>query len=604
MCGVIGINGSSDVISRTMSSLKKLEYRGYDSAGIAYLKDNKIEICRALGKIDQLEKKLLTLNPTSLMSIAHTRWATHGEPSERNAHPHSSDKVSLVHNGTIENSDALKADLLKSGISFDSDTDSEVIVHLIDKFLKQGLTPHKAVREATALLDGSFAILVLFADHPEYMIATKKSSPLVIGNTKKESVISSDLFSITDLVQEICYLEDDDLVLLYKNHYQIFNRDDKKISRELHKVCPKRRSYEKGYFDHFMQKEIFEQPMISKETLDHYIKSKSINDVIPNLGINKIEKIYIIACGTSYFAGLVAKYWLHNILGISTDVEIASEFHYNAAIYNPNNISIFISQSGETADTLKALNDFKKHTLLSIGIVNVTESTIGRIVDVCLPIKAGQEIGVASTKAFTSQLIVLACLTLKAALEKKSITPAKAQHYVDSLLLLPGRISELLNHDQEYKRIASLIVNARSVIYIGRGVSYAGASEGALKLKEISYIHAEAIPAGELKHGSIALIDENVYVVAIAPNDEHFSKAMLNINSVISRKGKVILLSDYKEEELLKKCIAHLHIQHYDIISSPILYNIPLQAISYHTAVLAKNDVDQPRNLAKSVTVE
>jgi len=604
MCGVIGINGSSDAISRTMSGLKKLEYRGYDSAGIAYLTNNSIETCRALGKIDQLEKKLSTHNPKSLVSIAHTRWATHGEPSERNAHPHSSGKVSLVHNGTIENSDVLKADLLKSGVSFSSDTDSEVIVRLIDKFLGNGLTPHKAVREATSLLDGSFAILVLFGDHPEYMIATKKSSPLVLGHTKDESVISSDLFSIADLVQEVCYLEDGDLVLLYRNRYEIFDKNDKKISRALHKVCPKRSSYEKGYFDHFMQKEIFEQPMTTKETLNHYLKNKSVYNVIPDLDINKVEKIYIIACGTSYFAGLIAKYWLQNILGISTDVEIASEFQYNSSIYNPNNIAIFISQSGETADTLKALNDFKEHTLLSIGIVNVIESTIGRSVDICLPIKAGQEIGVASTKAFTSQLIVLACLTLKASLEKKSITIEQAESYIDGLLLLPGRISELLNHDEEYKRIASLMVNARSVIYIGRGISYAGACEGALKLKEISYIHAEAIPAGELKHGSIALIDESVYVVAIAPHDEHFSKTMLNINSVISRKGKVLLLSDYKEEEFLKKCAAHLHIQHHDMISSPILYNIPLQAISYHTAVLAGNDVDQPRNLAKSVTVE
>jgi len=604
MCGIIGINSFTNVIDKTMSGLKNLEYRGYDSAGISYIDNSDIITLRTLGKIDQLYQKIRREDPKSLISIAHTRWATHGEPSERNAHPHSSGRVSIVHNGIIENNDELRNELTSQGVSFSSETDSEIVLHLIEKSLEAGKTPIQAVRDAAARIYGSYALLILFAEHPDILIATKKSSPLVLGLNKQGGFVSSDLFSISSFLTEVSYLEDNDLAVIHKDKIEILDKDNKQVTRQLHQVCQKTASYEKGFFDHFMQKEIFEQPMTSKNTLDHYISNKEFTEAIPNLQIHKVEKIYIIACGTSYFAGLAAKHWFQNFLNISTDVEIASEFQYNPLIQNSKNLVIFISQSGETADTIRVLRDFKNHTLKSIGIVNVPESTIGREVDICLPIKAGQEIGVASTKAFTSQLVTLACLTLKAALEKNTLSKERTSSYIDQLLLLPGRISELLNHDDDYKNISSSLVNAKSVLYIGRGISYANACEGALKLKEISYIHSEAIPAGELKHGSIALVDEQIFVVALAPNDTTIHKTISNIYSVIARKGKVVLLSDFKESGLSEKCAFHLSINHSDIFSSPILYNIPLQLISYHTALLAGNNVDQPRNLAKSVTVE
>ena len=605
MCGIIGINSYSNVIPKTLTGLSKLEYRGYDSAGLSYIdSSNTIITLKTVGKIDQLCQKIKLDEPTSLISIAHTRWATHGEPSERNAHPHSSGKVSIVHNGIIENCDSLRKELIAQNVNFASDTDSEVILHLVEKSYKEGHSPAESIRKACARLEGSYATLVLFADHPDIIIATKKSTPLIVGENKQGNFVSSDLFSISTFVDNVSYLEDHDLAIVHKNKTEIFDIDGNSVTRQKNDVCQKTLSYEKGYFDHYMQKEIFEQPLTSKNTLDHYINNKSFTTAIPDLGIDQVEKIYIIACGTSYFAGLTAKHWLQNFLNISVDVEIASEFQYNPLIQNPKNLCIFLSQSGETADTIRSFKDFKNYTLKSIGIVNVPESTIGRETDICLPLKAGQEVGVASTKAFTSQLIVLACLTLKAALEKKTISAERAQFYIEQLLLLPGKISELLNHTDKYKAIASMLVNAKSVIYIGRGIAYATACEGALKLKELSYIHAEAIPAGELKHGSIALIDEKVYVVAIAPNDTLVHKTISNIYSVISRKGKVILLSDFKENNISEKCQAHLSITHSDAFSSPILYNIPLQLISYHTALLAGNNVDQPRNLAKSVTVE
>lgn len=604
MCGIIGINGSANIIQDTLTGLSRLEYRGYDSAGISYITDNKIITTKVSGKISQLQEKILQTNPYSNIAIAHTRWATHGEPSERNAHPHSSKKVSIVHNGIVENHEILKKELAQEGVVFSSDTDSEVILHLVEKYLNLGCTPAQAVRKTSSRLDGAFAILVLFSEHPNILIATKKHSPLAVGMNKDCTIVSSDSFSVSNLITEISYLEDYDLAIVYKDQIEIFDQKDHLVTREKKEICSKMSSYEKGQFEHYMQKEIFEQPITSKATLDLYLKDKKFTSVIPNLDVAKIEKIYIIACGTSYCAGLVAKHWIQDLLHISVEVEIASEFQYNPFIQNKNNIAIFISQSGETSDTVRCLRAFKNHTLKSIGIVNVPESTIGRESDICLPINAGQEIGVASTKSFTSQLIVLGCLVLKAALEKKSLPEERVKFYVESILLIPGRIADLLNYSDQYQKIAKLIINSKSVIYIGRGMSYAIASEGALKLKELSYIHAEAIPAGELKHGPIALIDEQVSVVAIAPNDSMITKTISNVHSILSRKGNVILLSDFKENGISNKCSAHLSISSFDVFSTPILYTIPLQLFSYYAAIISGNNVDQPRNLAKSVTVE
>lgn len=603
MCGIIGINSHKEVVPQTLKGLLKLEYRGYDSAGISFIdNDKRISTMKVVGKIKSLQEKTEKSKAQGQLSIAHTRWATHGEPSEKNAHPHSSEKISIVHNGIIENSDELKMKL--SAASFKSDTDSEVILHLIESFLNKGVSPVNAVRKTTEQLEGSYALLAIFSDHPEMIIATKKNSPLALGKNSNGSYVSSDSYSLSGYVESVSYLEDQDLAILTKDNIEIFNIENNPVTRPLSKICTRVSSYTKGHFEHFMQKEIFEQPITSKNTIDHYIQNKKFTDAIPTLGIEKVEKIYIIACGTSYFAGLIAKSWIESYLHISTDVEIASEFQFNPLVQNKNNISIFISQSGETADTVRCLRELKNYTLKSIGIVNSIQSTMAREADLFLPLQAGQEIGVASTKAFTSQLLVLAFFTLKVASEKKTLSQEKIDHYIAQLLLSPGKIAESLNKTKIYKDIAKELINSKSVMFIGRGASYAIASEGALKLKELSYIHAESFPAGELKHGPIALIDEKVSVVALAPNDGTIHKTSSNIHSILSRKGNVILLSDSKENSLIKKCKFHLQIPYSDPFSTPILYNIPQQLISYYAAVLSGNNVDQPRNLAKSVTVE
>lgn len=602
MCGIIGINSTEEIVTRTLDGLLRLEYRGYDSAGISFINEKKISTLKVLGKINLLQEKSSEKNAKGNIAIAHTRWATHGEPSEKNAHPHSSEEVSIVHNGIIENADEIRSKLKDS--SFYSETDSEVVLRLIEHFLSKGLSPINAVRKTTSQLEGSYAILVIFAHAPDIMIATKKNSPLVLGKSSDGSYISSDSYSLSGYVEEVAYLEDHDLAVVTKSSIEVFDIEGSLVTRPFTKICNKSSSYTKGNFEHYMQKEIFEQPITSKNTIDHYIQNKKFTDAIPSLDIKKVEKVYIIACGTSYFSGLIAKSWIENYLHISTEVEIASEFQFNPLVQNKNNISIFISQSGETADTVRCLREFKNHTLKSIGIVNSSQSTMARESDIFLPLQAGQEIGVASTKAFTSQLLVLAFLTLKAASEKNTLSQEKVEYYVSKLLLSPGKIAEALNNTKTYMDVAKEIVNSKSVMFIGRGTSYAIASEGALKLKELSYIHAESVPAGELKHGPIALIDEKVSVVALAPNDGTIHKTSSNIHSILSRKGKVILLSDSKESGLIEKCKFHLQISYSDPFSTPILYNIPQQLIAYYAAVLAGNNVDQPRNLAKSVTVE
>jgi glucosamine--fructose-6-phosphate aminotransferase (isomerizing) len=605
MCGIIGINSYTNVAQKLVEGLKKLEYRGYDSSGIACIKNNAICTVKSSGKISLLENKLANTSCDGQIGIAHTRWATHGEANLKNAHPHSTDKVSIVHNGIIENYDTLKNLLMEEGVIFSSDTDSEVILHLINKYILLGNTPFEATATALKQLKGAFAILAIFTDYPDTMIATKQSAPIAISKTKEGTFVGSDAYSLASFTDYVIYLENGDIAVLKKDNINIFDLYGNRVNRNEVKLDKTITDYNKGHFKHYMLKEIYEQPIISKNILDSYLKNNDI--AIPKMpfDLKTIKRIYIIACGTSYFSGLVAKYWFQEIANIPTEVEIASEFRCRTLPLEKDSLAIFISQSGETADTVASLSlakQFKCHTL---SIVNATQSTLARESDFYLPIHAGIEIGVASTKAFTAQLITLACLALNFAKSHNRIKKDKLEEYCQALLELPGRIAEALNHEEEIKDIAKQIKDSQSVIYIGRGTSYAIALEGALKLKEISYIHAEGVAAGELKHGSIALIDENIHTIAIAPHNSLFEKTMSNIQSIAARKGKIILLSDHQGYEALKDiCTKTIIINHCLDFIAPIVYTVLLQLLAYHVADYKNLDIDQPRNLAKSVTVE
>ena len=604
MCGIFGINSDSNVVARLIEGLQRLEYRGYDSAGIAGINANTLFTIKTKGKVAALKAKTAQSNRQSNIGIAHTRWATHGAPSDKNAHPHSNDTLSIAHNGIIENNDVLRTELQNNGTEFISDTDSEVILHLLTTHLKT-YTPMEAVKKTTAQLEGSFAIIAIFKEFPDLIIATKKYSPLALGHGNNENFISSDAYSLSKFTNQVSYLQDGDIAMIYKDKIEIFDAHGQITKREITTINTQDTNYDKGQFAHYMQKEMYEQPLASKNILEQYIDAKNCTLKLPDIDFQNIEKIYIVACGTSYFAGIVAKYWFEEFARIPTIVEIASEFRCRTIPPRDNSLAIFISQSGETADTISSLNLFKQHGKKSIGIINVENSTIARETDIALPLYAGQEIGVASTKAFVNQLILLSCLTLKAAETKNTIQPGECKSHIKSLLEVPGRIAEILNHEYDYKKIAEMISTSKSILYIGRGSSYAIALEGALKLKEISYIHAEAIAAGELKHGSMALIDKEMYVIAIAPEDAFFDKTIGNIKSVIARDGQVILLSSKKGGDMLaNECNKILLVNQGNNFTNPILYAIPLQLIAYHTGVLKKHNVDQPRNLAKSVTVE
>jgi glutamine---fructose-6-phosphate transaminase (isomerizing) len=605
MCGVFGINSKHPVAERLLEGLFRLEYRGYDSAGIACIDQGKLYTIKAEGKVNKLQEKVSNSNYDGNIGIAHTRWATHGAPSVQNAHPHSSNSVAIVHNGIIENNDDLRAELIKEQFQFNSDTDSEVVLHLIEKYLKLNSSYIEAVRKATDRLEGSFAIIAIFKDHPDVMIATKKHSPLAVGYGDKENFVGSDAYSLSKCAHSLSYLKDGDIAIVNKEAVEILDENGNVAKRHISKINAQTANYDKGQFSHYMQKEIYEQPTVSRNVLDHYISKQDFAIKVQDLDFKNINRIYIIACGTSCFAGMVAKYWFEEIVKIPVTIEISSEFSCCNLPPEKNSLAVFISQSGETADTISALRVWNKFGLKSVAIVNVEESTISRETNYALPIYAGQEIGVASTKAFTNQLIVLACLVIKVAEIKESISAENIQLYTRALLEVPGRIAEILSHDYEYKKIAQSLVSSKSILYIGRGVAHAIALEGALKLKEISYIHAEAIIAGELKHGSIALVDEDMYVVAIAPEDRLFNKVVSNIKTVIARKGKILLLSNAKGCDLLgNECADVIPVNQAPEMINPIIYTIPLQLIAYHTGILKGNNVDQPRNLAKSVTVE
>jgi len=606
MCGIIGIIGQKLVAPLILEGLKHLEYRGYDSAGIATIYNGKIESARAEGKLVNLEKELSNNSLPGVLGIGHTRWATHGAPNKINAHPHATEKVAVVHNGIIENFRELRDELEKHGYSFLSQTDTEVVPVLVTHLLKQGLSPQDAVAMALKRFQGAYALAFIFADYPDLLIGARQGPPLAVGHGEGENFLGSDAIALSHLSSKVSYLEDGDWAEITSGKIIIHDTNDDVVTRAMTQSGFSGASVGKGNYRHFMQKEIFEQPGVVGETLKMFCNQSTLSVSLPKMSfdLDKIERIQLIACGTSFYAANVAKYWLESIAKIPTEVDIASEYRYRSPIVDPKGLSILISQSGETADTLAVLRHNKPiHPVLAI--VNVPESTIAREASTVLYTYAGPEIGVASTKAFTTQLATLACLTLAFAEARKTLDKETQRELCRNLLEAPSIMSEVLKLDDQLHGLANKLMHSHDMLYIGRGTSYAVAMEGALKMKEISYIHAEAYAAGELKHGPIALIDENVPIIVLAPSDNLFEKTASNLQEAAARGGKIMLFSDRKGVDAtgdMAKAIITLPTCHPFI--SPLLYALPMQMLAYHTAVLKGTDVDQPRNLAKSVTVE
>ena len=607
MCGIVGITGKKGVSNHLLEALRRLEYRGYDSAGIATISDGNIKRRRAEGKLSNLTT-LLEKNPLSgSIGIGHTRWATHGIPNEINAHPHATDKVAIVHNGIIENFQSLRDELVAAGHNLTSETDTEVVVHLITKFLNDGLSPDGATAAVLKRLEGAFALGIIFAGENDLMIAARQGSPLAVGYGDGEMFIGSDALALAPLSQNITYLEEGDWAVVTRSGVTVNNADGQKVVRAIQETKLSGALTGKAGYKHFMQKEIYEQPQVIGDTLHSFVNLADKTITLPELPIdfNKLSKITIAACGTAYYAGLIAKYWFEKIAQVAVEVDIASEFRYREMVLPEGELAILISQSGETADTLAALRYCRDQGQKILSIINVPESTIARESDAVLHTYAGPEIGVASTKAFTTQLTVLATLTIVMARARGVIDANKEAALAEALLEVPARVADVLNHDEHLRNLAVELAAARDVLFLGRGTSYPIALEGALKLKEISYIHAEGYAAGEMKHGPIALIDNDVPVIVIAPFDPLIEKTFSNMQEVIARGGRVIFLTDEKGALLLGKYAAHtIGLPQVDPFVAPILHAVPVQLLAYHTAVIKNTDVDQPRNLAKSVTVE
>ncbi len=606
MCGIVGILGSHPVSQDLVDALRRLEYRGYDSAGIATVENGHLERRRAEGKLRNLEQRLLEDPLQGMTGIGHTRWATHGKPTESNAHPHMSDTVSVVHNGIIENFRTLREDLAGKGHVFDSDTDTEAVVHLITEELNNCDDPVQAVREAIAKLEGAFAVGIVFAGHDDLMIAARKGSPLAIGHGNEAMYLGSDAIALAPFTDEITYLEEGDMAVLRRAGAEIFDKDGLPVKRPAIRSQVSSFLVDKGNHRHFMAKEIHEQPEVISQTLSHYIDMAEGRVDYPDLGIDlsDLTRVTISACGTAYYAGLVGKYWIERFARVPVEIDVASELRYREAPLPAGGLALFVSQSGETADTLAVLRYCRAQGQRIASIVNVRTSTIARESDVVLPTLAGPEIGVASTKAFTCQLAALAGLTLLIGRARGTISPELEQELVQGLLEVPRHMAEIMADETQYEHLAHDLSKARDVLYLGRGINYPLALEGALKLKEISYIHAEGYAAGELKHGPIALIDENVPVIVVAPEDELHDKTVSNVQEVAARGGKIILISNGADDAAGCELMAHIQVPDAHPFSHPILYAVPIQLIAYHTAVFMGTDVDQPRNLAKSVTVE
>lgn len=608
MCGIVGILSKEKSASPLLvEGLKRLEYRGYDSAGIATVVNGKLERRRAEGKLINLAEKLKKEPIGGTTGIGHTRWATHGNAVEKNAHPHITDSVAVVHNGIIENYQELKEELLKSQFRFESDTDTEVIAHLVTFYLRQGMSPQDAVDAALVRLRGAFSVAMIFSGQNDLMIGARFGTPLAIGYGKGEMFLASDSYALAPLTDKICFLEDGDRVELSRSGANIRTLDGKKVEREIRVTAQSGAMMGKGEYRHYMLKEIHEQPAVIGDTLNTYINPATGHISLPEdiLDIANASRITISACGTAYYAGFVAKYWLEQVARIPVEIDIASEFRYREAPMPKGGAAIFISQSGETLDTLEALRYSKRQGQKIVSLLNTIESTIERESHHVLRTLAGPEIGVASTKAFTTQLTTLACLSIALGCKNGSISIEREKQLTNALREVPARVADILGHDKKIQEIAKAISEARDVLYMGRGTSYPIALEGALKLKEISYIHAEGYAAGEMKHGPIALIDENVPIIVVAPHDALFEKTASNTQEMIARGGKVLLISDKKGIEKLKDSATWtIEIPEIDPFVAPILYTIPVQLLAYHAAVIKGTDVDQPRNLAKSVTVE
>ncbi|MGH1378628.1 MAG: glutamine--fructose-6-phosphate transaminase (isomerizing) [Alphaproteobacteria bacterium] len=609
MCGIVGIIGEQDVAPLLLEGLKRLEYRGYDSAGIASLSNGHIDRRRAEGKLVNLAGKVEDNPVKGTVGIGHTRWATHGLPNERNAHPHATDKVAVVHNGIIENYAELKEELQGNGAKFETETDTEVIVHLVSYYIDQGKTPVEAANATMDRLTGAFALVMIFAGHHDFIVGCRQGTPLAVGYGDGEMFVASDSYALAPLTKKICFLEDGDRVTVTRDNVRIYDRDDNELVRDIRITEQSGAMTGKGEYRHYMLKEIYEQPAVIGATLSSYVNASTGKITIPDDVLDvmvKAPRITLIACGTAYYACMVAKYWLEQIARIPCEIDVASEFRYREAPMPEGGVSLFISQSGETLDTLEALRYCKRQGQHIVSIVNAIESTIERESDFALHTLAGPEIGVASTKAFTTQLTTLACIALAAARAKGSIDDAREHEMAEALRHIPTIAADILSHDEAILAIAKDVSEARDVLYLGRGSLYPIALEGALKLKEISYIHAEGYASGEMKHGPIALIDDSVPVVVVAPgNDPMFEKNVSNIQETVARGGKVFLISDEKGAQALSDqstwsvAMGEVH-----PFVAPILYSIPVQLLSYHVAVIKGTDVDQPRNLAKSVTVE
>ena len=606
MCGIVGITSNKQVISSIINSLKKLEYRGYDSAGIATLNKGLINEVKCEGRVDTLEKNLLKTRLEGIVGIGHVRWATHGAPSTINAHPHSSEKVSVVHNGIIENSTILKKFLIKKGHIFKSQTDTEVIVHLITEYLKKN-DLKKTILKVLKKLHGSFALGVIFKDYPDIIIGARRGSPLAVGYGPNENYLGSDSYALKTMTNKISYLNDGEFCILKNNGVEFFGSNGIKVNKKILVLSSNEQSYEKGDFKHFMAKEIEEQPITVKNCINEYIDK--INSEINIFNFpwksKEISSIVLIGCGTAYHSCLTAKYWFEQLTSLDVSVDIASEFRYRKNRFKKDALYIFVSQSGETADTYASLDLCNKNKMKTCSVVNVVESSIARDSKFVLPIHCGPEIGVASTKAFLGQMLVLYILCLKISKIKKDIDKNSYLKKIKSLLSLSDLIKKTLETDDKIQSICGSFVEVKGSMFLGRGYSYPIALEGALKLKELSYLHAEGYPAGEMKHGPLALIEEGMPVVVLAPRDEYYTKTISNMQEVIARGAKVLLITNKSKDEIYSENIwEKIDVENTTDELLPFLITIPLQKLAYYSALKKGYDIDKPRNLAKSVTVE
>ena len=607
MCGIIGIVGSAPVQDRLAGGLKRMEYRGYDSAGVCTVDHGALIRRRAEGKLANLVRVLADDPAPGNTGIAHTRWATHGKPNTKNAHPHATGEVALVHNGIIENFKSLREELEARGRKFESETDTEVVAHLVSEQVENGASPEDAVKAILPRLRGAFALAVAFRQHPELLIGARLGSPLVVGYGEGETYLGSDAIALAPLTQRISYLDEGDWVVITRDGARIFDKDDNPVEREIVASGVTSLSIDKGNHRHFMMKEIYEQPIVVAQTLRSYLRPLEEQVALPQMDfdLSSIERVVIVACGTASYVGMIGKYWIEQMARLPVDVDVASEFRYRDPVLGPGVLGVVVSQSGETADTLAALRHMKAAGVTTAGIINVPTSSMAREVDLLLPTHAGPEIGVASTKAFTCQLAVMAALSVNLARAKGKLDAAAEAEIVRQLEEAPAAINAALAHDANIESMAHIIAAARDVLYLGRGPDFPLALEGALKLKEISYIHAEGYASGEMKHGPIALIDEAVPLIVIAPGGPLFEKTVSNMQEAMARGAKVVLISDAEGlAEAGSDAMATIEMPAVHPLIAPLVYAVPIQLLAYHVAVTKGTDVDQPRNLAKSVTVE